>query len=531
MTNDQRQQQGMPGQGGSSPLSLLVNAVDSRDGAGRGAPAAAAAAPGSFQDRALAESVLRRGLGGGGGGESGVGPLHEELMRQKQAESLRQAALHAQQPNASAGLLQQLSESQQFSQQLSQQLSQSDIRSALASAQLRQAPQLSNADLMALARSGALPGLGGLLGGGALSGLTGGAGAGGFDPRMGDLQGLEELERRQRLLAGLPPQLMPGQQSQASEASSEPSPAAPAGASGGNGQDSALMGMVRSAEGAGPGSRPQPAAAAAAAAAGGGEKKDQRRDPGSVVVPCRARGMPMDHNFKTAYFVIPENVRHGEELICSYFACRNAGVKFRYCSHCKVPVAKRNFRKRHRHGDNDKSRIVDDDDDSEEGSRGGNNGDADMDDIPSQVTTKIPTQESKMPAKVAPKASSMEEIIRSQQLSAQQQLAAQQMNAQLGARQQLNAQHPGASLQQQQQNALQQLNAQQQSALQQHLSAQQQALQQHLGAQNGFQQQLGGQQEQQLSAQARAQLGGLGSMSAQAAAAGMQLGGDRKSVV
>jgi hypothetical protein len=52
----------------------------------------------------------------------------------------------------------------------------------------------------------------------------------------------------------------------------------------------------------------------------------------------------------TAYFVIPENVKHGEELICSYFACRNAGIKFRYCSHCKVPVAKRNFRKRHKHG-------------------------------------------------------------------------------------------------------------------------------------------------------------------------------------
>jgi hypothetical protein len=53
---------------------------------------------------------------------------------------------------------------------------------------------------------------------------------------------------------------------------------------------------------------------------------------------------------QTAYFVIPENVKHGEELICSYFACRNAGIKFRYCSHCKVPVAKRNFRKRHKHG-------------------------------------------------------------------------------------------------------------------------------------------------------------------------------------
>jgi len=54
--------------------------------------------------------------------------------------------------------------------------------------------------------------------------------------------------------------------------------------------------------------------------------------------------------WQTAYFVIPENVKHGEELICSYFACRNAGIKFRYCSQCKVPVAKRNFRKRHKHG-------------------------------------------------------------------------------------------------------------------------------------------------------------------------------------
>lgn len=45
-------------------------------------------------------------------------------------------------------------------------------------------------------------------------------------------------------------------------------------------------------------------------------------------------------------------MKHGEELICSYFACRNAGIKFRYCSHCKVPVAKRNFRKRHKHGGN-----------------------------------------------------------------------------------------------------------------------------------------------------------------------------------
>ena len=54
-------------------------------------------------------------------------------------------------------------------------------------------------------------------------------------------------------------------------------------------------------------------------------------------------------------------MKHGEELICSYCACRNAGIKFRYCSHCKVPVAKRNFRKRHKHG----GEIVARDDDDE----------------------------------------------------------------------------------------------------------------------------------------------------------------------
>jgi hypothetical protein len=48
--------------------------------------------------------------------------------------------------------------------------------------------------------------------------------------------------------------------------------------------------------------------------------------------------------------VIPGSVGHGEDLICSYSACRNAGVKFRYCAFCRVPVAKRNFHQRHGHG-------------------------------------------------------------------------------------------------------------------------------------------------------------------------------------
>jgi hypothetical protein len=53
---------------------------------------------------------------------------------------------------------------------------------------------------------------------------------------------------------------------------------------------------------------------------------------------------------KTAYFVISEDAKHGEDLVCSYFACRNGGVKFRYCAHCMAPVAKRNFCRRHDHG-------------------------------------------------------------------------------------------------------------------------------------------------------------------------------------
>lgn len=48
--------------------------------------------------------------------------------------------------------------------------------------------------------------------------------------------------------------------------------------------------------------------------------------------------------------MIPQNVRHGEDLVCSYEACRKAGSKFRYCAECRIPVAKRNFHQRHGHG-------------------------------------------------------------------------------------------------------------------------------------------------------------------------------------
>ena len=69
-----------------------------------------------------------------------------------------------------------------------------------------------------------------------------------------------------------------------------------------------------------------------------------------IKVPCRARGMPMAHNTKTAYFTIPQNVQHSDKLTCSFPACRQAGAKFRYCAVCKISVAERNFRSRHKHG-------------------------------------------------------------------------------------------------------------------------------------------------------------------------------------
>lgn len=72
---------------------------------------------------------------------------------------------------------------------------------------------------------------------------------------------------------------------------------------------------------------------------------------GPLSVPCRCRGMPDDHNPKTAFIVIPDDVDHGQALKCSHPICRNRGDRFRYCSACQRPVAKRNFSSRHNHPD------------------------------------------------------------------------------------------------------------------------------------------------------------------------------------
>ena len=52
---------------------------------------------------------------------------------------------------------------------------------------------------------------------------------------------------------------------------------------------------------------------------------------------------------KTAYFVVPKDVEHGDGLRCSHVMCQNKGIRFVYCQFCKVPVAKINFTTRHKH--------------------------------------------------------------------------------------------------------------------------------------------------------------------------------------
>lgn len=118
---------------------------------------------------------------------------------------------------------------------------------------------------------------------------------------------------------------------------------------------------------------------------------------GAVIVPCRARGMPVDHNFKTAYFIIPDGIEHGDELVCSYPACRQAGVKFRYCVDCKVPVAKRNFRNRHRHGVPGGSVSGEDGDEDDSSGEDDNKTETDPSDQPAGFTTDG-NQGSGMPA-------------------------------------------------------------------------------------------------------------------------------------
>mmetsp|Transcript_7748 Transcript_7748/g.8859 ORF Transcript_7748/g.8859 Transcript_7748/m.8859 type:complete len:322 (+) Transcript_7748:65-1030(+) len=67
-------------------------------------------------------------------------------------------------------------------------------------------------------------------------------------------------------------------------------------------------------------------------------------------MPCKARGVPGEHVARNAYIDIPLHAKHGCLLSCSHPTCRLSGRRFRFCAVCQVPVAKRNFARRHTHG-------------------------------------------------------------------------------------------------------------------------------------------------------------------------------------
>jgi hypothetical protein len=42
---------------------------------------------------------------------------------------------------------------------------------------------------------------------------------------------------------------------------------------------------------------------------------------------------------------------HGSELVCSYPACRNSGVRFLFCTYCDAAISRRGFKTKHVHDD------------------------------------------------------------------------------------------------------------------------------------------------------------------------------------
>lgn len=308
-----------PSQNGDQyALSLLVNAAEGRDSPRQ--------RPTGSDPRFGDQSFSLRGLSTGGFGGTDAS-LEEQILLQQQSYGGGGSGAILNQLREQ-NLLSQLNQQQQLAALLglgggsggggggggggsgSWNASSPEMRQALAAAQFRQnqaPPQFTQADILALSRSGALSGLfggGGGSGGGAGAyggsvsgvGAYGSSGAGAFLGSSGaadfagssfaaELEGLhrlEELNRRQRLLA----------------ASSEaPRPGVDRGL-GSQGMTRELQQVSESP------SRNEPnrkiKLEAARTPAKEANKDELEKTPGSVIVPCRARGMPMDHNFKVS---------------------------------------------------------------------------------------------------------------------------------------------------------------------------------------------------------------------------------------
>lgn len=324
MNGQQGPDQGAPG-GPESHLSYLLNSAG-----GQGGLMGYHGALGGMQrlgygvgDASLEEQILQR-----------ASALRAEVLMQQQQQQQQQHA-HQRQHNLGAALA---ALQQQQQQHMSSFTGLNPAHFAALSPQEQEA---------LIGRAAALRELG-------ISGGPGGTLAGVGMERLQQLElgRLEELERRRQQLAAL---------AGFSGAATAPPRPNETNSSEKLGPDSTKSDTPRA-------EKPVPVGSAEKS------KEELRKTPGTVIVPCRARGMPMDHNFKTAYFVISEDAKHGEDLVCSYFACRNGGVKFRYCAHCMAPVAKRNFCRRHDHGMSDKLPPKEDEEDESMEESDSNNG-------------------------------------------------------------------------------------------------------------------------------------------------------------
>lgn len=283
-------------------LSLLVNAAEGRDPPRQRS---------SSESRFGEQQFNLRSLGGTNGFGAADASLEEQLLLQQQPFGNSGNGSIASQLREQ-NLLSQLNQQQQLAALLG--LSGTgggggswnppgpELRQALAAAQFRQnqlASQLTQADILGLGRSG---GFQGLLGGGSGSSLAGFGGssstasqyrasAGGafggsnsaefsgsqaFASELDGLQRLEELNRRKRLLA---------------VNAEAPRPGVDRGVPTAHSPQIALSPRLKP-------NRKLKTESSMEREIG---TEELAKLPGSVIVPCRARGMPMDHNFKVRY--------------------------------------------------------------------------------------------------------------------------------------------------------------------------------------------------------------------------------------
>lgn len=290
MNTSNRGQGPAPSPNESSALNLLVNAAGDRASdlqqqqQPRGGDAGGGSASLSLQrlnDLQRMRQLAGGGAGGQGGGAGGGGgepSLEDQLFLQQHAAGLSGGfggntnSMLNQLRDAQNPLFSHMNQQQQLASLLGLGgggsgsggggggVGSNDLRLA----QLRSMQQ--NQDLMAL-RSGG--GLTGLLGSGGAGGSGGLGGAGGGYP-MSDfqqLQRLEEIERRQRML-----------QQDTGSAMDRGLPGLQVGRDPLDGSSGRECIRINKDD----------------------DKDALEKTPGSVIVPCRARGMPMDHNFKVS---------------------------------------------------------------------------------------------------------------------------------------------------------------------------------------------------------------------------------------